>query len=77
MLIHKMVSMCDMSQQAYDEPVNGAAVLAQGATGRWCEVMHIGPENKARCVAAGQTVLTYEQACAKVLALGPHSTVDF
>lgn len=44
MLIANPVSECDFNGTKYATPVMGAWVLAQGATGRWCTVMHAGPE---------------------------------
>jgi len=44
MLVEGVVTECDFSQRRYDAPVQGAWVVAQGATGRWCTVMHVGPE---------------------------------
>lgn len=44
MLIVKKVPECDFTDRKYDHPVDGAAVIARGATGRWCEVMWMGPE---------------------------------
>jgi hypothetical protein len=43
--------------------VKGAAGVAQGATGRYCEVIHIGPEYIAE---RGLTVLSREEAYAIV-----------
>ena len=35
---------CDMNLVDYDQPVRGAGMVAQGATGRYCVVMVAGPE---------------------------------
>lgn len=39
-----MVTTCDLRTIDYDEPVEGAHIIARGATGRWCCVMWVGPE---------------------------------
>ena len=44
MYINQMVRECDFTGEVYSTPVAGAAAVARGATGRWCEVMHAGPE---------------------------------
>ena len=44
MLLEGLVNECDFYQKDYQGPVQGAWVLAQGATGRWCTVMYAGPE---------------------------------
>ena len=44
MYIKQMVTECDFTDRKYDKPVEGAGVVAQGATGRWCVVMWAGPE---------------------------------
>lgn len=44
MYMHEMVPECDYTQVRYDKPVAGAWILAQGATGRYCAVMFVGPE---------------------------------
>lgn len=61
MLVARQVSNCDITGITYPEPVDGAAVVAQGATGRWCEVLWIGPE---QIKAEGHTLKTYEEAVA-------------
>lgn len=75
MLVQRMVVECDFRSEAYQEPVAGAALIAQGATGRWCEVMHVGPAELAEMVQCGSTVLTRQQAEAEVLRRG--GAVDF
>ena len=44
MMIHGKVPECDFTGRVYETPVWGAHLLAQGATGRWCPVMYMGPE---------------------------------
>lgn len=44
MLVKGLVNECDFTQRRYEAPVQGAWMVAQGATGRWCAVMHVGPE---------------------------------
>ena len=44
MYMEGKVTECDFTDSHYDEPVDGAHVLARGATGRWCCVMWAGPE---------------------------------
>ena len=44
MFYSRLVSQCDFLDKTYSTKVMGAAALAQGATGRWCEVMWAGPE---------------------------------
>jgi hypothetical protein len=42
MLIHALITECDITGEKYDQPVNGAYALARGATGRWCPVLSFG-----------------------------------
>lgn len=44
MFIRQTVRECDFTGKEYDHPVDGAGAIARGATGRWCVVMHAGPE---------------------------------
>ncbi|MCP4342894.1 MAG: hypothetical protein GY799_29430 [Desulfobulbaceae bacterium] len=44
MYIEQMVTECDFTGREYHRPVAGAGGVARGATGRWCVVMHAGPE---------------------------------
>ena len=44
MLVKGVVNECDFTGTRYKSAVQGAWVVAQGATGRWCTVMHAGPE---------------------------------
>jgi hypothetical protein len=73
MMIARKDTRCDFSNRNYDTPVMGVAMIAQGATGRWCEVLWCGPEEAA---AAGydKNVISYEEAVAKAEASG---YVDF
>jgi hypothetical protein len=41
MLIHGFVKECDSCAQEWNG--HGAHVVAQGATGRWCVVLHVCP----------------------------------
>ena len=44
MWVEQMVKECDFTGKKYDTPQKGAGGIAQGCTGRWCVVMHAGPE---------------------------------
>lgn len=77
LLIHRDVTSCDISQQQYPSPVAGAAYLSRGATGRWCEVLHIGPEQLAARVRQGVPVLTHDDAVQRIMAMPGHHSVDF
>lgn len=44
MLMSAMVRECDFTDRKYDDYVKGGWYLAQGATGRYCAVMYVGPE---------------------------------
>jgi hypothetical protein len=44
MLMREMVPECDFTDRKYNPPVEGGWFLAQGATGRYCCVMYVGPE---------------------------------
>lgn len=71
MIINAKVTHCDFTDRRYDRPVDGAACLAQGATGRWCEVLWIGPEHVAE---AGVKTITREEAIQQI---GNNGTIDF
>lgn len=73
MLIHKRVRECDFTGKSYNSEVDGIAVLAQGATGRWCEVMWGGPEWKEGLEKQGVEILTREEAISQI----SHGYVDF
>ena len=59
MVIIKQVKECDFNGTKYEPAVTGAACIAQGASGRWCEVMHAGPEYVEE---NNWTPLSYEEA---------------
>jgi len=63
MYVETWVDSCDITKRNYDSVVLGAAAVAQGATGRYCEVIWIGPEYIAE---RGLTVHTREEAYAIV-----------
>jgi len=44
MFVQETVTECDATGQKYDKPVKGAHCIAQGASGRFCCVLHVGPE---------------------------------
>ena len=67
MFVEAMVRECDFTGNRYDTPVKGAWALAQGATGRWCAVMFVGPETIAK---NGYQVISYEDAVGRATALG-------
>lgn len=47
MFIELMVTECDFTGSKFGKPVKGAGAVARGASGRWCVVMWIGPEEIA------------------------------
>ena len=49
MFIENLVSECDATGKKYSPPVKGLHAIARGATGRWCCVMHFGPEYAQMC----------------------------
>ena len=63
MYVETWVDSCDITKVKYPSVVKGAAAVAQGATGRYCEVIWIGPEYIAE---RGLTVHTREEAYAIV-----------
>lgn len=73
MLIASLVSECDFTDTKYATPVMGAHVLAQGATGRWCCVMWMGPEYLALTT---QEVISREEAVRLALA-SENGSIDF
>ena len=44
MFVSAKVPSCDFTNTEYGKLVDGAYAIAQGASGRWCAVMYIGPE---------------------------------
>lgn len=77
MLIHQIVNSCDITSENYPEPTNGGAYLAQGATGRWCEVIHIGPSELSKQIELGVEVLSRDDAIKTIMAKPGFHTVDF
>jgi len=67
MIIARKVTHCDFTERTYSQPVEGLAFIAQGATGRWCEVMWCGPEHAKE---HGYVAISYEEAFAKAEADG-------
>ena len=63
MYVETWVDSRDITKVKYPSVVKGAAAVAQGATGRYCEVIWIGPEYIAE---RGLTVHTREEAYAIV-----------
>jgi len=61
MYVETYVTSCDLSGVKYPSAVKGCAAIAQGATGRYCEVIHFGPEYIAE---HGLKVLSREEAIA-------------
>ena len=39
-----LVNECDYTERKYNSYINGAWIVAQSATGRYCAVMYVGPE---------------------------------
>ena len=62
MWVRGQVRNCDFTDREYQAPVEGAWVLAQGATGRYCTVMWAGPEYVAELEKTGNTIMTYDEA---------------
>ncbi len=67
MYMKAKVSECDYTGKTYPELVEGAYVLAQGATGRWCPVMFVGPEWLTK---HKPEILTEEQVEKELITLG-------
>jgi len=61
MFVEGLVKECDFTDTRYESAVSGAWIVVQGATGRWCTVMHVGPEYLRENNLEGN-VLTVEQA---------------
>lgn len=67
MYVSARVTECDFTDRRYPNGVQGADILAQGATGRWCCVMTCGPEQLRKSKV---TPISREKAveeCLKVL----------
>lgn len=63
MIYRKTVTSCDFSGKSFpDAPQAGCAFVAQGATGRWCEVMYGGEAILAQEVKSGNEILSYDEA---------------
>lgn len=73
MYMQAKVRECDFDGNRYSQPVDGAWVLAQGATGRVCPVMFAGPEYLAR---NNIVPITREEAEATVATM-ENAWVDF
>jgi hypothetical protein len=67
MYVIGMVPACDFTDRTYASPVQGAHVIARGATGRYCAVMWAGPEYLAE---RGIEPLSYSEAVSNVLKNG-------
>ncbi len=59
MLIHALITECDITGEKYDQPVKGAYALARGATGRWCPVLSFGTKALEDC---SDTLVSVETA---------------
>lgn len=70
MLVRGMVNECDYTNRKYDPPVEGGWVISQGATGRWCTVITIGPEviEEQSC-----QLISYEEALSEIKTLGGYA----
>ena len=71
MFISAKISECDFNNITYPTPVTGAAALARGATGRWCEVLWFGPEWIAEHPEV--ELLSRDEASKRVEALGEYA----
>ena len=74
MYMKHLVKECDITERTYETPVEGAYVLAQGATGRWCCVLYVGPEYIAE---VGIKPISREEAVAKIEEKGDGGYPDF
>lgn len=63
MFVQAKVLECDFDGVHYADYVDGAYVVARGATGRYCAVMYAGPDYLKR---SDITPLTYDEAVAQV-----------
>ena len=62
MIIFKDVTECDFTDEKYGSTRRGVAYIAQGATGRWCEVMHGGPSMLKQEQDNGSEILLADEA---------------
>ena len=67
MMIQTLVTECDITGARYDRPVSGGGFIAQGATGRWCVVLHVGPE---AILEHNYQAITYDEAVRQAEAIG-------
>ena len=67
MIIKELVRECDISGRKYLERVDGGAILSQGMTGRWCVILHVGPEEIKK---QGYKLMTIEEAEAEIEKIG-------
>ena len=72
MFVKGFVDECDWSDRKYNPSVEGARGISQGATGRWCCVMFVGPEEIAK---NNIKVISYEEAVAECNKIG--GSIDF
>jgi len=63
MIIKKMVTECDLTNKHYENEVQGGAVIAEGADGKWAEVLHVGPEEIEK---RGESPVSLEEALVKI-----------
>ena len=63
MYVRESVTECDITGKKYEACVEGAHAVAQGATGRWCCVMYIGPEYIAE---RGLVTISRDEAYAEI-----------
>lgn len=75
MVIRGKVFECDVMGIKYPDGVDGGWCVVEGASGRFCVVMHIGPEYLAKYKSCDIT--TYENAVALVIAKNGIEYVDF
>ena len=74
MYVERNVPECDFTDTKYEKSVPGCAALARGATGRWCEVMWMGPEYMAE---NDIKPMTYEEAVTYLEENYPNDRIDF
>ena len=74
MYLAHTVRECDFTGRKYAEPVQGAHIVAPGATGRWCWILCIGPE----LIAENGIVPLSREAVEALIALNhPGAEIDF